>query len=63
MVTYTTTYSLAKPSVAGDEDVWGGYLNGNFDTLENLLKGTTALTAINVTGNITVGGTDRKSVV
>ena len=57
MVTYTTTYSLAKPSVAGDEDVWGGYLNGNFDTLENLLKGTTALTAINVTGNITVGGT------
>ncbi|MHC4717380.1 MAG: hypothetical protein ACYS5V_10440, partial [Planctomycetota bacterium] len=40
-----------------DEDVWGGYLNGNFDTLESLLKGTTALTAINVTGNITVGGT------
>lgn len=57
MVTYTTTYNLAKPTVGDDEDVWGGYLNGNFDTLESLLKGTTALTAINVTGNITVGGT------
>jgi hypothetical protein len=57
MVAYTTTYSFAKPTVGDDEDVWGGYLNGNFDTLESLLKGTTALTAINVTGNITVGGT------
>ena len=56
MVAYTTTYSFAKPTVGDDEDVWGGYLNGNFDTLESLLKGTTALTAINVTGNITVGG-------
>jgi len=57
MVAYTTTYSFAKPTVGDDEDVWGGYLNGNFDTLESLLKGTTALTAISVTGNITVGGT------
>jgi len=57
MVTYTTTYSFAKPTVGDDEDAWGGYLNGNFDTLESLLKGTTALTAIDVTGNITVGGT------
>jgi hypothetical protein len=57
MVTYTTTYNFAKPTVGDDEDLWGGYLNGNFDTLESLLKGTTALTAIDVTGNITVGGT------
>jgi len=57
MVAYTTTYSFAKPTVGDDEDVWGGYLNGNFDSIESLLKGTTALTAINVTGNITVGGT------
>jgi len=57
MVAYTTTYNLAKPTVGDDEDAWGGYLNGNFDTLESLLKGTTALTSINVTGNITVGGT------
>ena len=56
MVAYTTTYNLAKPTVGDDEDAWGGYLNGNFDTLESLLKGTTALTAIDVTGNITVGG-------
>jgi len=56
MVTYTTTYNFAKPTVGDDEDLWGGYLNGNFDTLESLLKGTTALSAIDVTGNITVGG-------
>jgi hypothetical protein len=56
MVAYTTTYNLAKPTVGDDEDAWGGYLNGNFDTLESLLKGTTALTTIDVTGNITVGG-------
>jgi hypothetical protein len=57
MVTYTTTYNFAKPTVGDDEDVWGGYLNGNFDTLESLLKGTTSLTSLSLTGNITVGGT------
>ena len=33
MVAYTTTYNFAKPTVGDDEDAWGGYLNGNFDTL------------------------------
>jgi len=59
MVTYTTTYNLAKPTVADDEDTWGGFLNGNFDTLESLLKGTTALTSLNLSGNITFGDGDR----
>jgi len=53
MVTYTTTYNLAKPTVGDDEDVWGGYLNGNFDTLESLLKGTTSLTSLSLTGTLT----------
>jgi len=55
MVAYTTTYNFAKPTVGDDEDVWGGYLNGNFDTLESLLKGTTALTSLSLTGTITIG--------
>ena len=59
MVAYTTTYNLAKPTVGDDEDAWGGYLNGNFDTLESLLKGTTALTSLNLSGNITFGDGDR----
>ena len=59
MVAYTTTYNFAKPTVGDDEDAWGGYLNGNFDTLESLLKGTTALTSLNLSGNITFGDGDR----
>ena len=61
MVTYTTTYSFAKPTVGDDEDVWGGYLNGNFDTLESLLKGTTALSALKVTGVLAVGNSSPKT--
>ena len=59
MVAYTTTYSFAKPTVGDDEDVWGGYLNGNFDTIENLLKGTTSLTSLSLSGNITFGDNDK----
>ena len=59
MVTYTTTYNFAKPTVGDDEDVWGGYLNGNFDTLESLLKGTTALTSLSLTGSLSDGTTSR----
>jgi len=59
MVAYTTTYNLAKPTVGDDEDLWGGYLNGNFDTLESLLKGTTSLTSLSLTGDITFGDNDK----
>lgn len=61
MVAYTTTYNFAKPTVGDDEDVWGGFLNGNFDTLESLLKGTTSLSALKVTGVLAVGNSSPKT--
>ena len=39
MPTTTTNYSWNKPVVGGDEDAWGGYLNGNWDALDTLLGG------------------------
>ena len=41
MPTTTTNYSWNKPTVGGDEDAWGGYLNGNWDSLDTLLGGVT----------------------
>ena len=40
MPTLTTNFSLNKPVVnsATDEDIWGGYLNDNFDTIDTQLK-------------------------
>lgn len=41
MPTTTTNYSWNKPIVGGDEDAWGGFLNGNWDALDTLLGGVT----------------------
>ena len=41
MPTTTTNYSCNKPTVGGDEDAWGGYLNGNWDSVDTLLGGVT----------------------
>ena len=48
MPTNTTTYSLQKPTVGGDEDAWGGYINTNLDTIDDLLDGTTPVTGIDI---------------
>jgi len=48
MATTTTTYSFQKPTVGGDEDAWGGYLNGNWDAIDDLLDGTTPVTGIDI---------------
>ena len=48
MATNTTTYSFQKPAVGGDEDAWGGYLNGNWDKTDYLLDGTTPVTGIDI---------------
>lgn len=41
MPTNTTNYSWSKPTVGGDEDAWGGFLNANWDSLDTLLGGVT----------------------
>ena len=48
MPTNTTTYSLQKPTVGGDEDAWGGYINSNLDAIDDLLDGTTPITGIDI---------------
>lgn len=34
----TTNYALTKPTVGGDADVWGGYLNTNWDDADALFS-------------------------
>jgi hypothetical protein len=43
MATPTTTYAFQKPTVGGDLNTWGAFLNGNFDLLEALLTGAAPL--------------------
>jgi len=52
----TTTYSFQKPTVGGDEDAWGGYLNANWDSVDDLLDGTTAIAPNLTAGSWQVGG-------
>jgi len=39
----TTTYSLVLPEVGAAADQWGELLNNNFDSIDDLLDGTTAI--------------------
>ena len=57
MPTTTTTYSFNKPTVGGDEDAWGGYLNGNWDSIDDLLDGTTPVTGIDINSGAIDGTT------
>ena len=61
MVTTTTTYSLKKPTVGDDEDLWGGYLNDSMDLIDDVLDGTTPVTGIDINSgtidNAVIGGT------
>lgn len=52
MPTTTTSYSFQKPTVGGDDDNWGGYLNNNWDKVDDLLDGTTQVDGIDFTNAI-----------
>ena len=56
MPTNTTTYSFQKPVVGADEDDWGGYLNSNWDKVDDLFDGTSAITGIDINSG-TIDGT------
>lgn len=54
MPTQTTNYNLYKPAVNSptDQDVWGGYLNTNMDTIDSQMK-TTADAVATVSSSLT----------
>ena len=63
MSTLTTNYSFIKPSVFGDADLWGGYLNTSLDLIDTQVKTTDnfAQAALpkaggTMSGNIAMGG-------
>jgi hypothetical protein len=55
MPTYTPNFNLAKPTISGDVDTWGGFLNDNFDTIDTELETlTTGLAATVAVANTAV---------
>jgi hypothetical protein len=57
MGTTTTTFTLNKPTVGGDDNAWGTDWNTNADKIDDLLDGTTAIKPNLTEGQWKVGGT------
>ena len=55
--TTTTTYGLTKPEIGASEDTWGTKSNANWDLVDDLLDGTTAIAPNLTAGSWKVGGT------
>ena len=65
MSTLTTTYSLIKPGVNDptDQDLWGGYLNTDLDSLDTLIKTATDHVKRDITTTDTVLITDSNKML
>lgn len=48
MPTPTTVYSFNKPTVGGDTDVWGGFLNDNWDDVDDYLSGALQVSGMDI---------------
>lgn len=61
MPSYSTNLNLAKPTVGGDTNQWGGYLNTNTDTLDAIFNGSGTGTSVGLQvgsgKTLKVGGT------
>ena len=61
MPSYSTNLNLAKPTVGGDTNQWGGYLNTNTDTLDAIFNGAGTGTSVGLQvgsgKTLKVGGT------
>lgn len=65
MPALTTNFSFNKPLVnnATDQDLWGGYLNDNFDSLDTTLKVARELIHRNISGADTATTADRNKII
>jgi len=52
----TTNYSFNKPTINGSENTWGTDLNGNWDSVDSILYGGTAIRPNLVAGAWQIGG-------
>lgn len=50
MASNTASYSFLLPTVGSDTNVWGGYLNQNWEDVDDLLDGTTPVNGIDING-------------
>ena len=57
MADTTPSYSFSLPTVGGDSDLWGGFLNANWSALDDLLNGTTPIDGADLT-NATIEATE-----
>lgn len=49
--TVTSTYSFTKPEVGASEDTWGAKINTNYDSIDDLLDGTSVLLGTKLNSN------------